>query len=268
VGAQQFFSLDQVAPNVANYSAMTYDHVGGIALALLALSIFAALALSRGTDRELVLGGIGIAALNVLLYVAYIPFTHWPFLRFFLPAIASLAVVSVVGWSYVSKYRGASWARATAIGLACCQLSFGALHRPDLWKYAWNDWRDQQRILLMGRYLRHALPSNAIILGFIHTGVLADYTGYNTVRLDLIAPEHLEPLINALTSHGYAPALVLDGQLETAQFTQRFGSTKLGSLNWAPRARFVGVHETTYWLSSDATRGSFRYATDVLRSLQ
>lgn len=268
VGAQQFFSLDQIPANVVNYSAMTYDHIGGIAIVLSALSVIAAIALSRGRDRELVLGGIGIAVLNVSLYIAYLPFTHWPFLRFFLPAIASLAVVSVVGWTCVFNCCGASWTRAIAIGLACCQLSFGALHRPDLWKYAWNDWRDQQRILLMGRYLRHALPSNVIILGFIHTGALADYTGFNTVRLDLIAPERLEPLVDSLKAHGYAPALVLDGQLETTQFTQRFGSTKLGALNWAPRARFVGVHEASYWLSSDAAPDSPPYSTDVLRSLQ
>lgn len=85
-------------------------------------------------------------------------------------------------------------------GLATLTLS--ASHRPDLWSYSWEAWRDQQRNVSMSAYLEAALPPRAVVLGFLHTGVIADRTGRSIVRLDLVEPATLESLVRELGAYG------------------------------------------------------------------
>jgi hypothetical protein len=145
------------------------------------------------------------------------------------------------------------------------QVTAGATHRPDLWRYSWDAWRDQERTILLGHYAEAALPSKTVVLGFIHTGSIAFYSRLRTIRLDLVDASQLESLVDALVAHGFEPVILLDDEIELGAFRTKFAGSRFGRLDWNPRARFVGAGQVTLWYALDA--GAMRRSafTDVLR---
>jgi hypothetical protein len=89
--------------------------------------------------------------------------------------------------------------RALLLVAAVTQVVSSATHRPEFWRYAWNDWYDQRRIALMG---------------------------HNTVRLDMVEPAQLDPLVDRLLHLSAAPAFVLDRDFEIAEFRRRYAARR------------------------------------------
>jgi hypothetical protein len=139
--------------------------------------------------------------------------------------------------------------------------------RADLQRYALQDWRSQARILMMGKYLREAMPPNAVALSFIHSGSIAHYTDKNVVRLDLIEPASLDRIVSDLERRALVPVLVIDDTIEQPRFAGRFSTSKFSALDWPPRAEFRTVSAIRYFLFADREkhlRGE-RWPTDHLR---
>ena len=267
VDAATFFELTRFEVNLKNYAGMAVDQAGWPAVALLALWIGLAVKLVGPREPRLVSSALGLAAMTFLLYAFYIPFEHWPFLRFMMPGLAPLVVLAGRGWqAEVERKHGLGKQLTVAAGVATLVLA--ASHRPDLWNYSWNAWRDQQRNVAMAAYLGASLPSRSAVLGFVHTGVIASQTGRDVIRLDLVEPTRLESLVSELSRHGLHVAFVLDSQIEVDEFKRRFASTPYGALDWPPRARFQGAFDTKCWYAEDARALGPPYATDVLNVVE
>lgn len=261
--ASALFSLSYFRQNVSNYSGMVRAQIGWPALLLLVLWVGAATRDREAAARRLVCSGLGLMLINGLLYACYRPYSDWPSLRFLMPALVAGAVVAGSGWQHtVSSTRGLARAMVLAAGIATPVLSMTA--RPDQWQYALDAWFDHRRLIAMASYLNDALPKNAVIMGFVHTGLLQDATGRSIARLDWVAPEALDGLVAALGQAGLAPVFVLDGQIETRQFSERYAQAAIGNVSWRPRARFVAALEASVWLATDASRQQ-SYSTDVIR---
>lgn len=259
------FSRSYAVSNAHNYGRMLLEHVGAPSAVLTLLSCVAVCALPSTRRNRVVATAAVLLCINGAMYVLYLPFDHWPFLRFLLPGVCAAAILSAAGWHGLWLRQKTPLSRLAVVSGMIAQCAFGATNRPDLWHYSWNAWQDQRRVLTMARYLADALPPNAVVLGFIHTGTIVDYTRHRTVRLDLVSPQQLERTVERLTALGWAPALVLDQELEAAEFRRRFSATRFGRLEWTPRARFIAAGETTYWLMSDQNSDPPPH-TDVLRS--
>ena len=95
----------------------------------------------------------------------------------------------------------------------------------------------QRRVVLMGRYLRQALPRNAAVLAVQQSGAIAHYTHAPIARYDPLAGAALDEVVAELSRLGYRPVLVVDEGFELASFRARFAESSLGRLEWAPRAR-------------------------------
>jgi hypothetical protein len=146
-------------------------------------------------------------------------------------------------------------------------VAMAIAHRPDLVRYALNDWRAQARIPSMGHYLREALPRQAVVLSFIHSGSVAHYTGRNVVRLVLIEPASLDRVVDDLTRYGLEPVFVIDDLLEAPAFAGRFQGSRFAALDWAPRAQFTSVSTIRYYVAGDLERqrAGDRWPIDVVR---
>jgi hypothetical protein len=213
--------------------------------------------------RRVMISACVLLFVNVVLYLPYMPFDHWPFLRFLLPGLSALFILfsAVLVLAARAVWRRLRWlALAVPVAVVVAQGAPFARH-------ALQDWRAQGNIRLMGHYLREVLPPNAIVLAFTHSGSIAYYTGKDIVRLDLVEPMMLDRTVDDLTLHGYHPVLVLDQFIEEAPFRQRFGASRLGRLDWAPRARFDAVR--TIWYFDPADRDKYldgdRWPVDTVR---
>ena len=256
-GWQSFFSAAHVPQNARNYWTMWVDVYGVLPL----VGLTAPLALAWGMHGRcpadswaVVVSAVALSVLNIALYLPYLPFDHWPFLRFLLPA--NVAIFVMFGAVLASLARLA-WDRPRArAALLLLPVALGAvaMRRTDLVKYSLEDWRAHRTIPIMGKYLAETLPRNAVALSFAHSGAISHYSGANVVRLDLVDPGALDRIVADLERFGLEPVLVLDGVLEQPRFGDRFKGSMLSALNWPPRAVVTSVSTITYWVVSDRTR--------------
>lgn len=268
-GAESFFDAANVPANARNYWNMWVDVYGLAPLLGLAARLLPA---QRGggcqpVSRAVVVSAWVIVALNIGLYLAFIPYDHWPFLRFLLPA--SVAVFVLFGTALASL-ASLMWSTPrTRIGVLLLALAVAAtaVRRPDLARYSLQEWRAHQVIPAMGKYLAETLPRNAVVLSFAHSGAIAHYSGADVVRLDIIEPATLDRIVEDLQKGGLEPVLVLDGFLERPRFADRFADSKWRRLDWPARAVATSVSDITYWVVSDRTRhlSGERWPLDHLR---
>lgn len=271
-GASAFFRAEHLAENLRNYPRSFLEVYTALPLLGLLTTPWAfARGLAPGSSVVapwVVRGALLLMVLNAAAYAFYLPYADWSFLRFFLPATTALAVLAG-GVLARTAQRTASrpWLRRLVLAVSVGLVATAVSHRPDLLRYAVNDWKDQARIPAMGAYLREALPANATVLCFLHSGSIAHYTGRDVVRLDLVAPETLDAIVDELTKRRTAVAFLLDHELDEPPFKERFASSRFGALDWSPRAEFITIGTIRYFLASDRERfvGGERWPTDVVR---
>lgn len=264
---QALFDIAYVAPNLRMYPrllAQTHTLLPLVGLLVVPLAVG-----WRGVfpdeARVVAISAGAIIVVNLGLYLPYMSFDHWPFLRFLLPALTALFVLfaAVVAFLTRACWARARWAAPAVPLMAVIVMAQGR----DLSAYALNDWYAQARIRLMGSYLREALPENAVVMSFVHSGAIAQLTGREVVRLDLLEPGTLDRVVDDLRRHGYRPVFVLDEALEASPFQQRFAGSRYGQLDWAPRAVFATVTRILYFDPDDlaGARNGEAWPIDTLR---
>lgn len=268
-GQSGFFRLAHVLPNAALYPRLlaethTLVPLAGLVLVPLVLLRPSAAPLAP-TARLMTLSAAAMLLVNYAIYLAYLPFDQWPFLRFLLPGLVALFVLYGGLAAYVTDLLAmrSRWL-AAAVPVAALAI---VCHGLPLVRYAVNDWRAQTRVRLLGHYLDAALPETAVVFSAVHSGSVAHYTGRDIVRLDLIDPLALDETIDGLARRGRRPVFVLDQALEFSAFQQRFAGSRFGRLDWAPRAVFTSGTSVWYLDAADlpAHRGGERWPIDVLR---
>ncbi len=265
-GWETFFRLEHIAPNIRAYPRLFVETFGF--LPLLGLLGFAMAGKCDSlSSRGVVRSAGGLIAINIILYLTYLPYDHWPFLRFFLPAIVALEVLcaAVVVWvaRAINTRSSSPWGTLVIPVAVAVVLWTGRGNSA----FALGEWRSHARIPMMGHYLREALPRNAVVLSYLHGGAVAHYTGHNVVSLEVLAPEAFEPLLRDLENNGCAPVLVVDEAFEAREFRQAFAHSGYAALDWPSRAEFITTSKIRYFLVSDRDRymRGDRWVTDILR---
>lgn len=192
---------------------------------------------------------IAISAALFASYAFYLPFDNWTYLRFLLPAISVLLILTAAVLLHLSQRlpsRSARWLAAAAwvVVMAWRWDSAGMQPPPP----------NERRFAVVGEFVRDGLPENAILLSMQHSGSLRYYSGRQTLRWDLLEPEWLERSLTFLREQGYRPFLVLE-EWEQPLFTQRFaGHTKVAALDWRPMATYSGEIRTDIFDPADQAR--------------
>jgi hypothetical protein len=178
------------------------------------------------------------------LYLFYLPFDDWWYLRFLMPMFPVLFVLTS---AVLLRAAGERTLLATAV------VALLAWHGLDLAldRGASHVWEAEQRYLEAGTYVAQSLPERAALISLQHSGSARFYSGRITVRYDFIGRNDLDRVVNDLRRLGYLPYFLLD-EAEEASFRSRFGNTSpLGALDWAPEAT---LHRNTVRIYDPARR--------------
>ena len=189
---------------------------------------------------------VAIIATLCASYAFYQPFDNWTYLRFLLPAVALMLILTgaaILRLSARLASRSARWAvAAVCLAVMAWRWDNAGMQPPHP-----ND----RRFAVVGEFVRDALPANAILLSMQHSGSIRYYSNRLTLRWDLLHPEWLERSFAFLQTNGYHPFLVLE-EWEQPLFRERFGAhTKVGALNWQPVATYSGEIRTDVFDPAD-----------------
>jgi hypothetical protein len=179
---------------------------------------------------------VGMSAALFGCYAFYLPFDNWTFLRFLLPAIPLLLMLSsaaVLALSHRLTSVSLGWLLAVLFCMliawrwdAAVARGFQPLQAHD------------RRFELIGEFIRDQLPPNAVVLTIIHSGSVRHYSGRVTLRWDWLPPEWLDPALTFLKTNGYRPYLLIE-EWERPQFVERFsGKSNVTVLDWPPVATY------------------------------
>lgn len=260
-GWENFFRVENIGQNLRTYPRLYLSVFGWLPLVGLALAVR-----PPAGGRRVVTSALAFIALNIALYAAYLPYDHWQFLRFFLPAMVALTVLfaAAVALAMNTLRRRRLVALAWLLPLTTVAISWQGR---DVTAWVLDEWRVHERVPLMGHYLREALPRHAVVFTHYHGGSVAYYTGHSTLSLEALPPQTLDEFVATLERLGAAPVFLVDEALEEGAFKALFHGSTYGALDWPARAEFIGTTRIRYFVASDLARyrAGERWATDVLR---
>lgn len=267
-GWETFFKASNISDNIRTYPRMFVAVFGYWPFIGLAFAAFVHMRRPASSmARTLTYSGLAMAALNVALYIAYIPYDYWGFLRFLLPAIVVILVLAAVGVTgVVSTLWPPASSRRLALAIPIAVVLVAWPGRDEL-AFALSEWISHARIPKMGLYLKEVLPPQAVALAFLHGGAISHYTGHNVVSVEGLDRSKLEVLIADLERNGCHPVFVVDEALEESAFQAAFPTSTFARLDWPPRAIFVGTTRIRYFVAADRARfiAGERWPIDVLR---
>jgi hypothetical protein len=238
------FALENAAANIRRYPAWWLESQGPFAFVFLAGFWF--WRRHRPMRRELlVLAGFAITLW--LLYLFYLPFEAWWFLRFLVPAVPFVfllcadAVAQAAGQS--ATVRVAALAAFTVI--VASHVSRFIDTRDIL-----GTGKGERRYLEPALHLAATIPPDAVIVAMQHSGSLRYYTGRLILRWDELDPSWLDRAVAFLRGRGIRTYLVSE-RWEEEQIRSRFaGQQTLADLDRGPIATARGGEVRIYQLQA------------------
>jgi hypothetical protein len=233
-----------VAPNLRNYAGWLLDlHTP---IVLLAFAAPLAARIRHGAAMY------AFICLVVLSYLFYAVFDNWTYLRFLLPAIPLLFILtSAVLVSGLERLPLS--ARGAASFLVCLLLPCWYLVKADRLT-VFDIGRAEERYAAVGEFIRHRLAPNAVVITVIQSGSVWLYSGRPTLRWDYIEPERLDSAIDAVRARGYAPYILLE-HWEEGEFRARFGrASPTGNVDWPPAIEYYGLSNVRVYSVDDRSR--------------
>ena len=223
------FRFEWLGDNITRYSAWLLETQSpAILLALAALFVRRSI-----VARLLFL----YCALVFACYALYIPFDGWHFVRFVLPAIPVLLVMSSgVALTLAARlpiaWRGAA---VVALGALLAATYVRVAHEHGVFYVG----QEQRRFLSIGSFLGQVLPERAIVLSGLHSGSVRLYGHRPTLRWTQLQPSQLDTVVASLQARGFDLYILLESE-EEREFRGWFGSaSRLGALDWTPAYEYA-----------------------------
>ena len=212
------FAIDHATPNIRLYAQWWLESQGAAAFLF-----FAALWPRRRANRREVLLVIGHAVCAVFLYVFYLPFDQWWYLRFLAPAIpvAFLLCADAVDWVTARSPSLRVAALIALVGIGASH-AFRFIASKDILT---NSVAERRRYLDAARYTDRMLPQDAIVLAMQHSGSVRYYAGRLVMRWDVLDPAWLDRALASLHERG-VPVFALLEPWEEDDFRRRFADQR------------------------------------------
>jgi hypothetical protein len=237
--ASELFALANVPINIIRYPRWLIETQTPVAVvgALAPAAAWWGWSDAAGGGRGRVpamLFALGFIAIVLGSYLAYSPFDDWWYLRFLLPALPLLLILTSAVLLGVAE-RIPAWLRAPVVILALTALAthYVATARD---RKAFELHEIESRYVAAGTYAARHLPAGAVLLSIQESGSLRLYGGRTTIRFDYLDPQGLDAAVQYLQQSGHQPYFALE-TWEEAQFRDRFSrASGLGRLDWPPAA--------------------------------
>jgi hypothetical protein len=236
----RLFAWSNVGPNAERYfSWLVQSHSP-----LLLVALVAPLVLPGALSWLL----LGLVAANLLLYLPYVVFEHWSFLRFLVPALPFAIVLTVAVAD--AAWRRARWP-APSVALGALTAALAGFFLVQAREHdAFRLQQIESRFARSGTYASAALPAKALVITSWQSGSVRFYSGRKTLSWEGVPPDSLERAVAFVESEGYEPYLLFE-RWEEPLFRRRFGGNGFGALDWPPIAE-VGSEVRIYRVSDRA----------------
>ena len=223
--ATQLFSTAHIQDNLTHFGrALLQTQYLVPLLGVLAPVMFA------GDKRRLSAVLLIAAGVVIGIYLVYQPFPEWWYLRFLIPALVLLLILtSAVAVELATRARMGGVIPIVAVVIAI------------LGTRAAGDRQAFELQRLEGRYrdtaalITDRLPANAVLITVWQSGSVRFHAGREAVLWDSLDPAWLDRAIAWLTERGLQPYFLFERR-EEPEFRARFrGQSALGALDWPPR---------------------------------
>jgi hypothetical protein len=226
------FAADRVPTNASRYlSWMTQGHTP------LWVAALGSVVLLPGALTALFLT---LFLVNLAVYLPYIVFDDWSYLRFLLPTIplVLILVVAVIDALFCRMTRPTYTTRPT-YGLMIATTVLAVLFvREAVDRSVFRLHRLEARYERAGEFVARRLPVNAIVITSWQSGSVRYYSGRKTLLWDSLDPAWLDRAVAYVVMRGFEPFLLFE-RWEEPLFRQRFASSRLGALDWPPMAEIA-----------------------------
>lgn len=241
--ADELFAVSNISANASRYFTWL------IATApVLLLAIFGAV---RRHSEAIVRSLAAFAVLVVAAYLVYAVFDEWSYLRFLLPALAVMAVLTAAELS-VWLERWPVALRPILLFIIVMGLTAHALsiaRSTGTFRLA-----DQlRRVERVADLIIEDVPPAAVLVAGEQSGSMRYYTERPILRWEAAAPQSLADVTTALEASRRPVYIVLD-QWEESLFRARFTGIPAGALDWPPILDAGTSHRTRLWKLSDRER--------------
>jgi len=238
--AEALFAVDRVGPNLRHYLAWFWETQTPVCLLALAAPLVC--------RRWFVALWSALIVANLACYVPYVVFDEWWYLRFLLPAVPLVTLLSVItmDWLFVRlTASGPEWVRhrPEVVIRACLTLVTVALMTVlvrtagDRNVFALASL--ESRFTRAGMFVDRRLPENAVVLTSWESGSVTYYAGRPTVVWDALDPGWLDRAVDFLRSRGLQPYVLVE-RWEEPIFRKRFAESRAATLDWPPWAEIGG----------------------------
>ena len=208
------FALEHAAINLRLYSGWWFESQGIPGL-LFGLALWP----WRAAMRREVAILIAYVLSAVLLYLFYLPFDQWWYLRFMIPAVPIVLLLCADGVAWLTGWSSA--ARAAALTALLIAGGLHAVNFMDSKDILTNADSEKRRYLDAAMYLDATLPADAAVLAMQHSGSIRYYTGRLTMRWDVLDAGSLDAATAALHARG-VPVYAAIESWEEEEFRRRF----------------------------------------------
>ena len=226
--AQDLFQTANVFENLGLYGRWLVETHS----LLILLAVAAPFATRRRAEACL---GLGLAATTLALYLPYRVFDDWSYVRFLLPALPWLVVLSVMVIDRIaSRFVPARAGAVVAVVVVLLGARWITVARQ---RSAFDLVRLERHFAEAGMFAAQRLPDRTAVLTVRHSGSVHYYAQRPIVSWDTLEPGALDRALAFLRERGLVPILLLD-IAEESTFRARFeAASPIGRLDWPPIAR-------------------------------
>jgi len=220
--ASGLFTLAHLAPNASRYLTWLLQSETPL--------VVVALAAPFVLPRPLAWLCLGFCLANAGVYLPYLVFEDWSYLRFLLPAVPVLIVLTLGVIAALARRAGPRWV-SPALTLASIALVMAAA--PVARARHVFDLRQLESDFVRVGVAARRLPANALVITSRYSGSVRFYGRRRTLVWDVLDPASLDAAVTFAMTKGLEPYLVVASGEESA-FRQRFAANPLARLDWPP----------------------------------
>lgn len=212
-----YYAWGHIGENIRRYGSWLLEsETPLVLLGLVPLALLTRLGASRARLVYLAAFAAAVGA----CYAFYTPYDAWWYLRFYLPAFASMFVLAAIGgWMLVGKVAPRHRSLISAgLLLAAFTLRIDYAREQDVM----GRWKEAAIYTTAAAYVDEKLPRNAVILTVQHSGSIRYYANRLTMRWDWLGPEWWPRALDMMKELGYRPYLLVS-RFEEAQLRKQFG---------------------------------------------
>lgn len=233
---REYFRWEHLAPNLDRYPRWLLQTHSPFVYLAFAWPMLLRSRLARGINvgAVWVLWSSAVVVVLLTLFYGYFGRDEWGYVRFLLPALPALLILSaaVARRMTAALISRSALARAVALALVAGGLSLWQLREAERrGVFALRD--VEQRYVDVGQFIAGTTAESAAFVSGLHSGSIRYYANRTTIYYPRLRRGSLDLAVRAMQQEGRDVFIVLEDG-ERSEFRSRFEGSALSRLDWPP----------------------------------